>query len=59
MRSLDGTGLLKPQDGTRSAPVVSPVKDWGDRLCCGALIAMAIVFLAAIGWYVWQMPPFR
>jgi hypothetical protein len=34
-------------------------RDWGDRLCCAALIAAGIVAAAMLVWYVWQMPAVR
>ena len=34
-------------------------RDWGDRICCLALVVAGIFGAAALGWYVWQMPPLR
>jgi hypothetical protein len=59
MSSQGGSHLLEPKSGAWLMPVVSRFKDCGDRLCCAALIAIAIVLLAAIGRYVWHMPPLR
>lgn len=33
--------------------------DWGDRLCCAALLAVGSAGIALLGWYVWQMPALR
>ena len=32
------------------------LRDWGDRLCCAALVAAALAGFALLAWYVWQMP---
>ena len=47
------TGSHPPRAGrsTRS--------DWGDRLCCAAIVVAALAGAAVLAWYVWQMPSLR
>lgn len=59
MSSPDAPRLPEPRDGERPAPMFSRIKDWGDRLCCGALTATALIAFAGICWFVWQMPSLR
>ena len=33
--------------------------EWGDRLCCAALLAAGVGGAALLGWYVWQMSALR
>jgi hypothetical protein len=33
--------------------------DWGDRICCAALLAAALGGAALLGCYVWHMPFLR
>jgi hypothetical protein len=35
------------------------LRDWGDRLCCAALMVAAVGGVALLCWYVWQMPAMR
>jgi len=39
-------------------PRESPM-DWGDGLCCVALLAAGLGGAALLGWYVCQMPALR
>ena len=49
---------LHPEANTKSA-ARRRLSDWGDRLCCTALLAAALGGAALLGWYVWHMPPLR
>lgn len=49
---------LHPETHTKSASR-HRLLDWGDRLCCAALLAAALGGSALLGWYVWHMPPLR
>lgn len=33
--------------------------DWGDRLCCAALLAAGLAGCVLLAWYIFQMPGLR
>ena len=33
--------------------------EWGDRVCCAALLAAGLGGVALLVWYLWQMPALR
>jgi hypothetical protein len=35
------------------------LQDWGDRLCCAALLAAGLGGAALLAWSVWHMPALR
>lgn len=59
MISQDVSRLLELESGAQPAPPASTFEDRGAPICCGVLVAIAIIFLAAIDSYVWQMPTFH
>jgi len=50
--------LTHPEANTEGA-ARRRLRDWGDRLCCAALLAAGLGGAALLGWYVWQMPALR
>lgn len=52
----------RPNESSRVKALVAArhrLRDWGDRLCCVALLAAGLGGVALLGWYVWHMPALR
>ena len=49
---------LSPESPTENA-ARGRLRDWGDRLCCAALLAAGLCGAALLAWYCFQMPALR